>query len=94
MDRNTVSLLCSWRLGLGRPPSNIHKDDTRSRRSSVRESLNTSVSSTRSAAVTRSFSALGMSEEKHTLGEYACKQIHDTIVKPILAEESLKTSIL
>jgi uncharacterized C2H2 Zn-finger protein len=52
-------------------------------------SITTSVSSTHSA-ITRSFSALGASEEKHTLGEYACKQIHDTIVKPILAEESLK----
>ena len=69
--------------------SNIHKDDIRSRRSSVRESISTSISSTHSA-VTRSFSALGASDEGHTLGEYACKQIHDSIVKPILAEESLK----
>ncbi|KAF2270460.1 hypothetical protein CC78DRAFT_133372 [Lojkania enalia] len=57
-------------------------------RSSTRGSISTSVTSSHSA-ITRSFSALG-SEEKHTLGEYACKQIHDHIIKPILAEESLK----
>jgi hypothetical protein len=68
------------------PPSNILKDDART--SSARESINSSV--TTHSAVTRSFSALGATEEKHTLGEYACKQIHDTIIKPILAEESLK----
>lgn len=71
------------------PPSNILKDDARTARSSVRESINSSATSTYSA-VTRSFSALGVSDEKHTLGEYACKQIHDSIIKPILAEESLK----
>lgn len=76
-------------LATGTLPSNINKDDIRARRSSVRESINTSISSAHSA-VTRSFSALGASEEKHTLGEYACKQIHDHIVKPILAEDSLK----
>ncbi|KAF1839915.1 zinc finger transcription factor ace1 [Cucurbitaria berberidis CBS 394.84] len=75
--------------GLGSSISGSKYDDACTRRSSVRESINTSVSSTHSA-VTRSFSALGASEEKHTLGEYACKQIHDTIIKPILAEESLK----
>lgn len=69
--------------------SNILKDDIRTQRSSVRESISSSISSTHSA-VTRSFSALGASDEDHILGEYACKQIHDTIVKPILAEESLK----
>ncbi len=89
VDRNTVRPRCSSPPFSDGPNSNIHKDTTRSRRSSVRESINTSVSSTHSA-VTRSFSALGASEEKHTLGEYACKQIHDSIIKPILAEESLK----
>jgi len=75
--------------GLGTSVSGLKYDHIRSRRSSVRESINSSISSTHSA-VTRSFSALGASEEDHTLGEYACKQIHDTIIKPILAEESLK----
>ncbi|KAL6711829.1 hypothetical protein ACN47E_002872 [Coniothyrium glycines] len=75
--------------GLGSSVSGSKYDDIRTRRSSVRDSINTSVSSTHSA-VTRSISALGATEEKHTLGEYACKQIHDHIVKPILAEESLK----
>lgn len=69
--------------------SNILKDDIRSQHSSIRESISSSISTTHSA-VTRSFSALGASDEGHTLGEYACKQIHDTIIKPILAEESLK----
>ncbi|KAF2187017.1 zinc finger transcription factor ace1 [Zopfia rhizophila CBS 207.26] len=62
-------------------------DDNSSRRAGG--SISTSVTSSH-AAITRSFSALGASEEKHTLGEYACKQIHDHIIKPILAEESLK----
>jgi uncharacterized C2H2 Zn-finger protein len=66
------------------PSNNLLKADAR-----TTHSINTSVTSTHSA-ITRSFSALGASEEKHTLGDYACKQIHDTIVKPILAEESLK----
>ncbi|KAF1999454.1 zinc finger transcription factor ace1 [Amniculicola lignicola CBS 123094] len=73
-------------LVLSTPPSNIHKDDAASL---TRESISTSVSSTH-AAITRSFSALGVSDDKHTLGDYACKQIHDHIIKPILAEESLK----
>jgi hypothetical protein len=71
------------------PPSNILKDAVRTQRSSVRDSINTSISSAHSA-VTHSFSSLGASDEKHTLGEYACKQIHDTIIKPILAEDTLK----
>ncbi|CAN9396814.1 unnamed protein product [Alternaria alternata] len=71
------------------PHSNIYKDEIRTQRSSVRESISTSISSTHSA-VTRSFSALGSPEEDHVLGEHTCKQIHDFIVKPILAEESLK----
>lgn len=75
--------------GLGSSIGGSKYDNARTLRSSVRESISTSVASTHSA-VTRSFSALGASEEKHTLGEYACKQIHDTIIKPILAEESLK----
>jgi uncharacterized C2H2 Zn-finger protein len=33
---------------------------------------------------------VGTNDDKHTLGEYACKQIHDHIIKPILAEEALK----
>jgi hypothetical protein len=69
--------------------TDVLKDDARSHLSSVRESLSTSIASGQSA-ITRSFSALGVSEEKHTLSEYACKQIHDSIIKPILAEESLK----
>lgn len=69
--------------------SNTYKDDAGPQQSSLRESINTSVTSSRSA-VTRSFTALGASDEKHTLGEYACKQIHDLIVKPILAEQSLE----
>lgn len=68
------------------PQSDILKDDART--TSARESITSSA--TTYSAVTRSFSALGASEEKHTLGEYACKQIHDSIIKPILAEESLK----
>lgn len=75
--------------GLGSSIGGSKYDDIRTRRSSVRESINTSVSSAFSA-VTRSGSTLGATEEKHTLGEYACKQIHDLIIKPILAEESLK----
>ncbi|KAF1944158.1 hypothetical protein EJ02DRAFT_399256 [Clathrospora elynae] len=75
--------------GLGSSISGSKYDDVRTRRSSVRESINTSISTTHSA-VTRSYSALGASEDTHTLGEYACKQIHDIIIKPILAEESLK----
>ena len=74
---------------LGAPPSDILKDAARTQRSSVRESINTSITSTHSA-VTRSMSSLGASEEKHTLGDYAYQQIHNSIVKPILAEESLK----
>ncbi|KAF2467524.1 uncharacterized protein BDR25DRAFT_234278 [Lindgomyces ingoldianus] len=70
-------------------PSDIYKGDYRSLRSSAGGSISTSVTSTHSA-ITRSFSALDASEDKHTLGEYACKQIHDHIIKPILAEESLK----
>jgi hypothetical protein len=57
--------------------------------SSARESIATSVTSSHSA-ITRSFTALGADEDKHTLGDYACKQIHDHIIKPILAEEALK----
>lgn len=75
--------------GLGSSVSSSKNDDCSPRRSSARGSVNTSVSSTHSA-ITRSFSALGVSDEKHTLGEYACKQIHDHIIKPILAEDDLK----
>ncbi|PSN59340.1 hypothetical protein BS50DRAFT_580060 [Corynespora cassiicola Philippines] len=75
--------------GLGSSISGSKYGDTRSRLSSTRESITSSVASTHSA-ITRSFSALGSPEEKHTLSEYACKQIHDCIVKPILAEEALK----
>lgn len=67
--------------------SNVLKDHVRARRSSVRESINTSITSTHSA-VTRSASAL--TEEKRGLSEYACEQIHDSIIKPILAEAALK----
>ncbi|KAK1914833.1 hypothetical protein P3342_010822 [Pyrenophora teres f. teres] len=74
--------------GLGTSIGESKYDDIRTQRSS-RESISSSISSTHSA-VTRSFSALGASDEDHTLGEYACKQIHDSIIKPILAEESLK----
>ncbi|KAF2201125.1 zinc finger transcription factor ace1 [Delitschia confertaspora ATCC 74209] len=70
---------------LGRAP-NIYKDGNSVR---TRGSIATSVATSHSA-ITRSFSALGASEDSHTLGEYACKQIHDHIIKPILAEESLK----
>jgi len=75
--------------GLGSSISGSKYDEIRTQRSSVRESISTSISSTHSA-VTRSFSALGSPEEDHVLGEHTCKQIHDFIVKPILAEESLK----
>jgi len=75
--------------GLGTSIGGSKYDDVRTQRSSLRESINSSIASTHSA-VTRSFSALGASDEDHTLGEYACKQIHDSIIKPILAEESLK----
>lgn len=57
--------------------------------SSARSSVNTSVSSSASA-ITGSFTAIGSIQEKHTLGEYACRQIHESIIKPILREESLK----
>ncbi|CBX95412.1 hypothetical protein LEMA_P025640.1 [Plenodomus lingam JN3] len=76
-------------LVLDAPHSNIEKGEVRTQLSSVRDSINTSVSSTHSA-VTRSCSSLGATEGKHTLGEYACKKIHDLIIKPILAEESLQ----
>jgi hypothetical protein len=75
--------------GLGTSIEASKYDAIRTRRTSVRNSLNTDIKSTHSA-VTRGFSALGASQEKHTLGEYACKQIHESIIKPILAEESLK----
>jgi hypothetical protein len=57
--------------------------------SSARESISTSVSSSH-AAITRSFAALGGSEEKHTLSDYASEQIRQYIIAPILAEEALK----
>jgi len=75
--------------GLGTSISGSKYENAHTRRSSVRGSISTSISSTRSA-VTRSCSTLNASEGKHTLGEYACKQIHDHIIKPILAEDSLK----
>lgn len=75
--------------GLGTSIGGSKYDDVRAERTSVRESLNSAISSTRSA-VTRGFPSRGASEEKHTLGKFACKQIHDSIIKPILAEESLK----
>jgi len=74
--------------GLGSSISGSKYDEIRSQRSSVRDSISTSISSTHSA-VTRSFSSLTFSEED-VLGEHTCKQIHDYIIKPILAEESLK----
>lgn len=75
--------------GLGSSISGSRYGEVRTQLSSVRDSINTSVSSTHSA-VTRSCSSLGATEGKHTLGEYACKKIHDLIIKPILAEESLQ----
>jgi uncharacterized C2H2 Zn-finger protein len=69
-------------------PSDIHIDDVRAQQSSLRESITASIASAH--AVTQSFSASGASEEKHTLSEHACKQIHEFIVQPILAEEALK----
>lgn len=71
--------------GLG---SSIGTKYSDARTSSARESIHSSV--TTHSAVTSSMTALGGSEEKHTLGEYACRQIHDNIIKPILAEEALK----
>lgn len=64
--------------------SNIYKGQ-----SAARDSVNLSVSSSH-AAITRSFSALGSSEEKHTLSDHAAQQIQEYIVKPILAEAALK----
>lgn len=75
--------------GLGSSVSGSKYGDHGAPRSGTRGSISTSVTSTHSA-ITRSFSALGSTEEKHTLGEYACKQIHDHIIKPILAEDTLK----
>ncbi|OCL14711.1 hypothetical protein AOQ84DRAFT_11300 [Glonium stellatum] len=75
--------------GLGSSVSGSKYGDRSALRSSTRGSISTSVISTHSA-ITRSFSALGSTEDKHTLGEYARKQIHDHIIKPILAEDSLK----
>lgn len=71
--------------GLGSSIGTKYND---ARTSSARESIHSSV--TTHSAVTSSVTALGGSEEKHTLGEYACRHIHDKIIKPILAEESLK----
>jgi hypothetical protein len=75
--------------GLGSSVSGSKYDEIRTQRSSLRESISTSISSTHSA-ITRSFSALAAPEEDHVLGEFTCQQIHDLIVKPILAEECLK----
>ncbi|KAF2013114.1 hypothetical protein BU24DRAFT_424113 [Aaosphaeria arxii CBS 175.79] len=75
--------------GLGSSVNDSKYGDHAPRRSITRASVTASVASSHSA-ITRSFSALGASDEKHTLGEYACKQIHDHIIKPILAEDSLK----
>jgi uncharacterized C2H2 Zn-finger protein len=72
--------------GLGSSLSGSKYGDNSTR---TRGSISSSVSSGH-CAITRSFSALGVSEESHTLGEYASKQIHDHIIKPILAEEALK----
>ncbi|KAL5387772.1 hypothetical protein PMIN02_008001 [Paraphaeosphaeria minitans] len=69
--------------GLG---SSVNSKDGQS---SARESTSTSVSSSH-AAITRSFSALGGLEEKHTLSDYAAEQIRQYIVEPILAEDALK----
>jgi hypothetical protein len=81
---------CSWQLPvLGAPPSDIHKDAIRTQRSSVRHSLNTSISSTH-AAVTRGYPTLGASPAKHVLSDDAADVIRDSIIKPILAEEALK----
>jgi hypothetical protein len=58
-------------------------------RSSAHESILSSISSA-NGAITGSFSALSASDGNHFLGEHACNLINDTIIKPILAEESLK----
>lgn len=71
--------------GLG---SSVSGSENNSRSSSV-ESTSTAATSTHSA-ITQSFSALGAHEAKPVLGEYACRAIQEGIVKPILAEESLK----
>ncbi|KAF2705125.1 hypothetical protein K504DRAFT_389181 [Pleomassaria siparia CBS 279.74] len=68
-------------------PSNILKGDAGA--TSTREYISASVSSTR-GAITRSFTALGSSDEKHQLGDLASRLIKETIIDPILAEESLK----
>lgn len=65
-------------------PSDIYKGQ-----SSARESISTSVS-TSHAAITRSFTSLDSTEEKHTLSDYASEQIRKYIVEPILAEQALK----
>ncbi|KAF2132603.1 hypothetical protein P153DRAFT_373325 [Dothidotthia symphoricarpi CBS 119687] len=69
------------------PLSNAHKDNVSTQTS--RESISTSVSSTHSA-ITRSFSAMDPAEDKHILGEYACRQIRESIIDPILREADLK----
>jgi hypothetical protein len=69
--------------------SPIPLSDTYKGCSSARESINTAISSTHSA-ITGSFTAVGSAEQKHTLGEYACRQIQEYIIKPILAQDSLK----
>lgn len=51
-------------------------------------SVNTSITS--HSAITQSFSATSALDEKHALSEYACEQIHEYIIKPILDEDSLK----
>lgn len=75
--------------GLGSSIGGSKYDAVDAQRSSVRESINSSVTSAHSA-VTRSCSAVGTPNEKHTLSDYACKQIHESIIKPILEEEALK----
>ncbi|KAF2663067.1 hypothetical protein K491DRAFT_584512 [Lophiostoma macrostomum CBS 122681] len=72
--------------GLGSSVSGSKHGD---RQASVRESISTSITTTHSA-ITRSCSGLGAAEDKHMLGEYACKAIHDNIIKPILREDALK----
>ena len=40
------------------------------------------------AAITRSHTSVGTSDDKRCLGQYACQQIHDGIVRPVLEEEA------
>jgi len=72
--------------GLGASISELKQDPSPRR---TRGSASSIISSTHSA-VTRSGSTLSAPKDNHTLSEHACRQIRETIIDPILAEDTLK----